>query len=59
MTQSGGSKNTFLLVTLYNFQKSGRAIALPAPPPPRSLSSRNTESLPAGRPDVLFFLPEL
>ena len=37
MTQSGGAKNTFFLATLYNFQKSGRAIALPAPPPPRSL----------------------
>ena len=37
MTQSGGAKNTFSSVTLYNFQKSGRAIALPAPPPPRSL----------------------
>ena len=27
MTQSGVAKNTFFLVTLYNFQKRGRAIA--------------------------------
>ena len=32
-----GARNTFFLVTLYNFQKSGTAIALPAPPSPRSL----------------------
>ena len=38
MSQSGGADNTFFLVTLYNFQKRGRAIALPAPPPPRSLN---------------------
>ena len=37
VTQSGREKNTFFLVTLYNFQKSGRAIALTAPPSPRSL----------------------
>ena len=37
VTQSGGAKNSFFLVTLYNFQKRGRAIALAAPPPPRSL----------------------
>ena len=37
MTQSSGAENTFFVVTLYNFLKSGRAIALPAPPPPRSL----------------------
>ena len=36
MTQSGGAKNTFL-VTLYNSQKRGRVIALPAPPSPWSL----------------------
>ena len=39
MSQSDGAENTFFLVTLYNFQKSGRAIALPAPAPPRSLVS--------------------
>ena len=47
MTQSWGggglkarffSNTFFFLVTLYNFQKSGRAIALPAPPSPRSLT---------------------
>ena len=32
MTQSGGAKITVFSVTLSNFQKSGRAIALPAPP---------------------------
>ena len=35
--KGGGVKNAFFSVTLYNFQKSGWAIALPAPPPPRSL----------------------
>ena len=36
MTQSNGAKNTFFfLVTLHDFQKSGRAIALPAPPSPQ------------------------
>ena len=35
--ESGGAKNTFFLVTLYNFLKRGRATALPSPPPPRSL----------------------
>ena len=38
VTQSGAAKNTFFLVTLYKFQKIGRAIALPAPPPPRFLN---------------------
>ena len=37
MTQSGGAKNTPFSVTVYNFPKGGRAIALPTPPPPRSL----------------------
>ena len=37
MTQSGGAKNTLFLVTLSNFQKSGRAKDLPTPPSPRSL----------------------
>ena len=37
MTQSGGAKNTFFSVILHTFQKSGRAIALPAPPPLQSL----------------------
>ena len=32
MTQSSEAKNTFFSVTLYHFQKRGRAIALPAPP---------------------------
>ena len=49
MTQSGGTKNTFFSVTLYNFQKNGKAITLPAPPFPRSPSIRahlqRTESL--------------
>ena len=35
MTQSGGA--IFFLLTVYNFQKSGRAVALPAPASPRSL----------------------
>ena len=34
MTQSSVAKNIIFSVTLYNFQKSGRAIAQPAPPPP-------------------------
>ena len=38
MTQSGGAQNTVFSVTLYTFQKSGKAMALPAPPPPQSLS---------------------
>ena len=37
MIQSGGAKNTFFLATLYHFQKSGRAITLPAPPSMQSL----------------------
>ena len=39
MTQSGGTKKTSFVVTLYNFQKSGRAIALPIYPSPRSLET--------------------
>ena len=33
VTQSGGAENTFSSVTLYNFQKSGRAEAPPSPSP--------------------------
>ena len=41
MTQSGGAITLFL--SNYNFQKNGRATALPAPPPPppRSLRTYN------------------
>ena len=42
VTQSGGAKNAFFWVTLSNFQKSGRAITLPASPPPRSLKSTSS-----------------
>ena len=45
MTQSGGARNTFFLVTLYNFQKSGRAIALPAPPSPDPCPENNTDNI--------------
>ena len=38
MGGGGGAKNTFFSVTLYKFQKSGRTIALGAPPPPWSLT---------------------
>ena len=37
MTQSGAAKNTFFLVTPYNFQKRGKAKALAAPSTPQSL----------------------
>ena len=41
MTQKGGAQNTFFSATLYNFQKSGRAIAPPAPPPSAVLGKGN------------------
>ena len=36
-TQCGGAKNTFFLVTLYNFQKKCWGYNLPTPPSPRFL----------------------
>ena len=49
MTQSGRAKNTFFSVTLYNFQKGGRAIALPTPPPTQSLFCEFTGFSKVGR----------
>ena len=49
MTQSGGgggvgAENVFKFsVTLKNFQKSGGAEALPAPPPPRALKVKSLD----------------